>query len=172
MLVPGATLPEGRALEELLLELDSSYASWIERFTAGTVSVARNAEGGLVARVVPIGPTGLVLGPPRISGGRISREIRSGVLVAARGGEIAISLEQAERGVVAAVEVEGFRSRLAWLGRFGRFLYLRAQVVVHRRLSRAFLNVEVAPRLGARSRASEPLPARERPALEGARAGT
>ncbi len=146
LLVAGAALP--RDVPAFLRELDRLYYRWIPRLTGGTVEVVPLRGGGAMARVVPIGPVGLVLGPARIEGTRIERPILSGWLVGASSGTLAVELVPREGGIETAVVLRGFRPRLLSLP-FGRVVYDRTQEWVHRRLSRGYLRRDVAPRLRA-----------------------
>jgi hypothetical protein len=99
-----------------------------------------------------VGPSGLVLGPPRVEGHVLRREILEGWLVAERSGTLDVRLEPGERGVRASVELRGFRPRVLSVPVLGPWLFSRTQDVIHVRHSRGFLRYEVAPRLpqGAR----------------------
>jgi hypothetical protein len=145
--LPGASLPEGAELDGLLRELARAYASWISRLTAGCVEIVEERDGTSRARVQLFRITGLLLGAPRIQGGRLQREVLSGCLVSARSGSLDIRLAPIEGGVAASVELHGFRSRIAALPWIGPALFTRTQDVLHQRHSRGFLRFEVAPRL-------------------------
>ena len=139
LLVRGAPMP--RDLERVLVEMDRLYYRWIPRLTADWVEIVPEEGGGQAARVVPIGPTGLRLGPPRIEGSRIERPILEGWLVSEPSGTLAQELVPREEGVEAAVHLRAFKPRVPTL------LYERTQEVIHRRLSRGYLRHVVAPLL-------------------------
>jgi hypothetical protein len=147
LFIPGGVVPTGRELEALLRDMDRAYYGWIQRVTGGTVGMIPQGGGGLAARVVPIGPVGLVLGPARVRGGETARSILSGVLVGGESGELAQGVQSVAGGAVAYVDLRQFRARLLAFGAPGRLLYMRAQSVAHRWLSNAFLRNDVAPRL-------------------------
>jgi hypothetical protein len=142
LLVRGARLPEDE--EAALRLMDRLYYAWIPRLTGGTVEMVEGKDGGLRARVVPIGPVGLALGPPRLSKGRIERPVLSGWLVAAGSGSLGQELVGREDGVEIAVSLQGFKPRLFLLP---HELHDMTQARMHRRLSRAYLRHDVAPRL-------------------------
>jgi hypothetical protein len=149
LFVPGGVVPVD--LPGFLRAIDRAYYGWIERTTGGTVEIVPRQGGGLVARVVPIGPVGLRLGPAHVavseSRGETARPILSGVLVAAESGELGQGIQAVPGGAVVWVDLRRFRPRLLGCGAPGRYLYARGQAVVHRRLSNAFLRHDVAPRI-------------------------
>jgi hypothetical protein len=150
--LPGARLPAD--LDRFVLSLDTLYYRWIPRFTAGLVEIVtpspREARGGsgwgAAARVIPFGPIGLRLGPATLRGTRVERRILGGWLVGEESGVLAQELVPRDGGLEAAVSLEGFRPRFFAIP-FGREIYDRTQEVIHRRLSRAYLRHDVAPRL-------------------------
>ncbi len=157
--VAGVTLPADP--EPLLRELDRRYYRWIPKLTGDMVAVLPRDGGGRAARVVEIGPTGLVLGAPRIvrsmiggsrsEGSRIERPVLSGWLVARESGALGQELLPREGGVEVAVVLRDFAPRiLAVPG--GAFLYDFTQEAIHRRLSRGYLRHDVAPLLRSLSR--------------------
>lgn len=142
LVVRGARLPEDE--EAALRLMDRLYYGWIPRLTGGAVEMIEGEDGGLRARIVPIGPVGLALGPPRLSKGLIERPVLSGWLVRATSGTLGQELRAHEDGVEIAVRLQGFAPRLFLLP---HELYDMTQARVHRRLSRAYLRHDVAPRL-------------------------
>ncbi len=144
--VRGARLPEDP--EPLLRELDRRYYRWIPRLTGELVAIVKREGGGQAARVIEIGPTGLVLGPARIERSplRVERSILGGWLVAEPSGTLAQELVPREGGVEVAVHLRGFVPRLFSLP-LGALLYDVTQEAIHRRLSRAYLRHDVAPLL-------------------------
>jgi hypothetical protein len=143
--IAGARLPE--RLDDLFRELPRAYTSWISRLTGGLVEIREEPGGTSRARVVPLGPTGLLLGPPRVANGAFEREILEGWLVAERSGTLGVRLEARERSVLASVELHGFKPRILTIPALGAWLFSRTQDAIHVRHSRGFLRTEVAPRL-------------------------
>lgn len=153
LFVPGVALP--RDTEGLLRALDRLYYRWIPRLTADLVSIVKREGGGQAARVLEVGPTGLVLGPARIEGLRIERKILSGWLVAAESGALGQVLTPREGGVEAACDLRDFAPRFfEYPG--GAWAYFLTQESIHRRLSRAYLRHDVAPLLRSLSCSSTP----------------
>lgn len=142
--VPGVSVPGDAAA--LLRELDRRYFRWIPKLTGDMVAVLPRGDGGAAARVIQVGPTGLVLGPPRIEGLRIARPILGGWLVSAESGSLGQELVPREGGIEAAVHLEGFAPRLFSVP-LGALLYDLTQEAIHRRLSRGYLRHDVAPLL-------------------------
>lgn len=161
LLVRKARLPEGAALADLLRAFVPAYTRWISLLTAGSVEIRESNDGRSRARVVPLGPVGLVLGPPRVEEGpgkaSLLRAIEGGVLVGRAGGTLAVELAASPGGVLASVALHGFRPRVLDVPLVGSRLFLETQDVIHARHSKGFLAREVAPRLrAANARAPRP----------------
>jgi hypothetical protein len=156
--VPGAALPEGPALEALLRSLARRYTAWISRLTAGVVAIREARDGRTRAVVVPSPVAGLVLGPPRVEGSKLVREIEGGFLVARRGGTLAFGVEASADGARVSVELHGFRPRILQIPLVGEWTFFKTQDAIHVRHSRGFLRSEVAPRLRQKTEARRQTP--------------